>query len=246
MSKKAVEMSVQELAKYIDYSVLKPEFNEAEIREQVQLSVDFDCKTVCINPWAMDIAKEIIEGSDVELCVCADFPFGTSSSRSRLLQVQSILEEGGVKEVDIVLNYGKIRSGRFDEIVEDLRPIAQEVHKHGALLKCIFESDSLTRDEIRKATEACVEAGADFTKTSTGFYTGTNLNAPQSGGFREMIEDLINDADGRIKVKASGAIRDRQHFLDLIDMGVDRMGVGYKSVPVVLGLSDEKVEKNEY
>lgn len=104
-------------------------------------------------------------------------------------------------------------------------------------MKVIFETDALTLDEIAAATDSAVAAGADFTKTSTGFYTGTMMHGEgKAGAFPEMVDWMIKCADGRAKVKGSGSIRNREYFLELIDKGIDRMGVGYKSTPVVLGL----------
>ena len=96
----------------------------------------------------------------------------------------------------------------------------------------ILETDALNEEQIRKGCECCVEAGVDFVKTSTGFLTGFELK----GAAPEVIEIIMDQLKGRAKVKGSGCIRTREHFLKLIDMGIDRMGVGYKSVPVVLDL----------
>ena len=102
------------------------------------------------------------------------------------------------------------------------------------IVKTIFETDALTDDEIRSAAEAAIAAGSDYIKTSTGFYTGTPKHGERTGAFDEMVALMQECAAGRTKVKGSGSIRDKAHFLRLIDMGIDRMGVGYRSVPVVL------------
>ena len=94
-------------------------------------------------------------------------------------------------------------------------------------------------DNMVATAEAAIEAGADFVKTSTGFYTG----GPSVGATPELVEAMIQRVNGRCKVKGSGGIRDREHFLKLIDMGIDRMGVGYKSTPVVLNCSVEEARK---
>ena len=94
------------------------------------------------------------------------------------------------------------------------------------------EGDALTIDEVKKATKVAIAAGADFVKTSTGFFTG----GKNEGATYEVIEAMMEAADGRCKIKGAGGIRDREKFLKLIDMGIDRMGIGYKSTPIVLGL----------
>jgi len=230
--KKACEMSVAELAKYIDQSVLKPEFTQEDIRKYIQEGVDFGCATVCINPASIPIAKELCAGTETKLCVVCDFPFGLSETASKAAQAEAICSQGDIYELDIVSNYGWIRSGMWAEVTEDIRAVADVCHKYGTALKVIFETDALTIEEVKKATECAIEANADFVKTSTGFFTG----GKSDGATIEVIQAMMDVAQGRVKIKGSGGIRTREHFLALIDMGIDRMGIGYRSTPVVLGL----------
>ena len=231
--KKAKEMTIAELASYIDQSVLKPEFTQEDIRKYIKEGVDYGCKTVCINPASLDIARELCNGTNTGICVVCDFPFGLSSTESKAKQAELICEGGDIEDLDIVSNYGWIRSGKWDAVEADIKAVADVCHKYGTNLKVIFETDALTLDEIAKATDVACNAGADFVKSSTGFYTG----GPQKGATTEVVDVMIKAANGRCKVKGSGCIRTREHFLELIDMGIDRMGIGYKSTPVVLGIS---------
>ena len=231
-SKKASEMSVKELASYIDQSVLKPEFTEADIRKYIQEGVDYGCKTVCVNPSSLDIAAELTKGTDTKICVVCDFPFGDSTTESKVVQAELYCKRGDIFELDIVSNYGKIRSGQWDYVRDDIKAVVDVCHKYGTAVKVIFETDALTIDEVKQATEIAIEAGADFVKTSTGFLTGGRSD----GATCEVIQAMMDTAQGRCKIKGSGAIRTREHFLELIDMGIDRMGIGYKSTPVVLDL----------
>jgi len=232
--KAASEMSVAELASYIDHSVLKPDFTPAEVRREVENGVRYGCRTVCINPASVEIAKPLCVGTDTGICVVIDFPFGASSTDSKVSQARIALE-AGVQELDVVANYGWVRGGLLDRVEADLRSVIEVCQEAGVAVKVIFETDALTLPEIAAVAEASIAAGADFIKTSTGFYTGTNQHA-KTGAFDEMIAYMIDVAAGRCKVKGSGAIRDREHFLRLIDAGIDRMGVGYRSTPVVLGV----------
>jgi len=232
--KKAAEMTTKELARYIDQSVLKPEFTQAEIRKYIQEGIDFGCKTVCINPASMGIAKELCKNTDTGICVVCDFPFGLSSTRSKVLQAEEILEAGDIEDLDIVANYGWIRSGMWDSVKAEIQAVAEVCRKRGTLLKVIFETDALTLEEVAIATDVACIAGADFVKTSTGFFTG----GENKGATSEVVRVMLNAAKGRCKVKGSGGIRTREHFLELIDMGIDRMGIGYKSTPVVLGVTN--------
>ncbi|MDD3168752.1 MAG: deoxyribose-phosphate aldolase [Eubacteriales bacterium] len=228
--KKASEMTVSELAQYIDYSVLKPEFTEQEIIDLTKDGVRLGCATICINPVYMDLCEPYVKGSETGLCPVCDFPFGASSTESKVKQIEILGRYDTVKEIDVVANFGWIRSGLYDKVTEDIKACAEMAHRYGRKLKVIFETDALNEEQVRKACRCAVKAGADFVKTSTGFLTGFEAN----GATPEIIKVMMDEVDGRCSVKGSGCIRTREHFLQLIDMGIDRMGVGYKSVPVVL------------
>lgn len=230
--KRAEDMTISELAAYIDQSVLKPEFTDDEIRKYIQEGIDYGCRTVCINPSSLTIAKELTTGTQTEICVVCDFPFGTSTTASKVAQAEEYCRSGDIFELDIVANYGWIRSGKFQQVEADIRAVVDVCHKYKTAVKVIFETDALTVEQVRQATEAAIAANADFVKTSTGFYTGGETK----GATPEIIEVMMDTARGRCKIKGSGNIRTREHFLQLIDMGIDRMGIGYRSTPVVLGI----------
>jgi deoxyribose-phosphate aldolase len=238
-TKKAREMTARELAAYVDQSVLKPEFTQADIRRYIQEGIDFGCKTVCVNPASVPMAREMCLGTGTSVCAVCDFPFGLSTTESKVLQAEEILKGGGIEDLDIVANYGWIKSGLWDDVQGEIAAVAAVTHRYGAVLKVIFETDALTLDEVAKATDAACRAGADFVKTSTGFYTG----GEGKGATCEVIRVMMDAAQGRCKVKGSGGIRDQAHFFELIDMGIDRMGIGYRSTPVVLGLSVEQARE---
>lgn len=229
-AKKARDMSAKELAAYIDQSVLKPEFTQDEIRRYIQEGIDFGCKTVCINPSSLPIARELCKGTDTKICIVCDFPFGTSTTASKAMQAEEYCKAGDIFELDIVANYGWIKSGMWKEVQEDIKAVCDVCHKYGTEVKVIFETDALAIGEVKKATEVAIAANADFVKTSTGFYTG----GESKGATVEVIQAMMEAAGGKIKIKGSGGIRTQEHFFQLIDMGIDRMGIGYKSTPVVL------------
>lgn len=233
ITRKAAEMTVKELASYIDYSVLKPEFTEEQIIQLTQDGVQLGCATICINPGYIELCTPYVKGTKTSLCPVIDFPFGTSSTESKLAQLSIVTQYASVKEIDIVANFGWIRSGRYKETTDELCVCSDVAHKHGKQLKVILETDALTEKEIRKACHCCMTAGVDFIKTSTGFLTGYELQ----GAAPEIIQIIMDEVGNSCKIKGSGCIRTREHFLKLIDMGIDRMGVGYKSVNTVLGLT---------
>ncbi|MDJ1121778.1 deoxyribose-phosphate aldolase [Olsenella sp. YH-ols2217] len=232
-TKPAVEMTQAELARYIDHSVLKPEFTAEEIVKHTKDAVDFGCATVCVNPASLPLVAPIVEGTDTGICVVCDFPFGLSTPESKAAQAEAYCSEYDIEDLDIVANYGRLRSGDLDYVVEDLKGVVEAAHKHGTKVKVIIETDALTPEQIADGTRCAVEAGADFIKSSTGFYTG----GEQHGATPEVVQMMMDAGEGKIAVKGSGCIRDQERFFQLIDMGIDRMGIGYRSTPVVLGLA---------
>lgn len=230
--KKASEMTRQELARYVDFSILKPEFTEEEVVKLTKQCVEWECFNACINPAHMDLCMPLIEGTKTKLSPVLDFPFGASSTKLKVAQAKILCEYPNISEIDMVANIGLIRAHEYDRVAEDIKPVAEVIHNAGYELKVILETDTLTEEEVRNACHAVVAGNADFVKTSTGFITGHEAK----GATPEIIQVMIDEVGNQIKVKGSGCIRTREHFLKLIDMGVARMGVGYKSVPVVLDL----------
>jgi deoxyribose-phosphate aldolase len=232
-TQKAYEMDQSELARYIDYSILKPEFTEQEIIDLTKDGIKLGCATICINPGYVELCEPYVKGSDTMLCPVCDFPFGTNSTELKIKQIEIAAKYDTVKEIDIVSNIGWARAGMYEKIVEELKACVNMAHKYGKGIKVIFETDALNEEQIKALCHCCMEAGADYVKTSTGFLTGFDLY----GATPEIIKLMMEEVGETCKVKGSGGIRTREHFLQLIDMGIDRMGVGYKSVHVVLGIN---------
>jgi len=220
------------LAQYIDQSVLKPEFSNTEIKQYIQEGINAGCKAVCINPNALSFAQELVAGSKTSLCVVCDFPFGQATTNSRVAMATEYCKNYNVDELDIVCNYGLLKSGAYNSIEQDLTAITTSCHTYKTLVKVILETDALNEKEIRKGCDLAIQAKADFVKTCTGFYLGGNC----VGASTQIVSMILNQCKGKIKVKASGNIRTKEHFLNLISIGVDRMGIGYKSLKVVLDI----------
>ncbi|WP_321973800.1 deoxyribose-phosphate aldolase [Paratractidigestivibacter sp.] len=237
-TKPAAEMTVKELARYIDQSVLKPEFTVEEIKKYTQEGIDFGCKTICINPASLEVVAPMVEGTDTGLCVVCDFPFGLATTEAKAMLAEEYCSKYDIEDLDIVANYGWLRSGLHDKVVADLKPLVEVCHKHGTKVKVIIETESLNDEQIADGTRCAVEAGADFIKSSTGFLTGHE----SEGASPRVVKLMMGAANGEIAVKGSGCIRTREHFLQLIDMGIDRMGVGYRSTPVVLDRIPEEAK----
>ena len=134
-TKKAKDMSIRELASFIDQSVLKPEFSQSEIKKYIQEGIDFGCATVCVNPSSLDIAQEMTKNSATEICVVCDFPFGLSTTQSKVMQAELYCKKYDIFELDIVANYGWIKSGMWDDVEKEIAQVVDVCHKYGTAVK---------------------------------------------------------------------------------------------------------------
>ena len=224
------------LAGYLDHAVLDPAMTVEQLKENIMNGVNAKCYTVCVNPDAIELAKECIKDTQTKLCVVMDFPFGSSHTDSKLKQCQSIIDQGDVFEIDMVANYGRIKSKDLDYVTREIKMITDLCHKNNVGLKVIVETDALTKEEVKDALECCIAGGADFIKTSTGYFRGPQV----LGATPEICDFLVKEAAGRIKVKGSGGIRSKERLIELIELGIERAGVGCASTLKILNdqLSD--------
>src|SRR5690554_2854830 len=225
-------MSKEPLATYIDHSILKPEFTQEEIVREIARAVEFGCKTVCINPASMELAVEGTAKSETGICVVCDFPFGTSSTVGKLSSFERLCRIDEVDEIDVVANYGWIKSGLWEFFEREVSILVGAAKNYSKVLKLILETDALSDDEIVLATQKASRLGVDFVKSSTGFFSGGR----SEGASIRVMKLMLESVEGSTLVKGSGGIRTREHFLSLIDLGVGRMGIGFASTDVVLGL----------
>ena len=221
------------LASYIDHAVLDPQMTVEQLKEKIIIGVNYGCKSVCVNPSAIDIAKDCIQGSKTLLCVVCDFPFGCSHIESKLMQAQAIIDKGDIYEIDMVMNYGLLKSHEYEKVIHEIKLMSHLCHQHHVGLKVIVETDALTKEEIKAAVECCIKGEADFIKTSTGYLKSEHLE----GASPDVIRLIVETAQGRIKVKGSGCVRSRERLVELIELGIDRAGVGCSSTEKILGVS---------
>jgi deoxyribose-phosphate aldolase len=210
--------------RYLDHAVLVPHMTQEEATAVIQSGINYQVKTVCVRPCDIDLAIQMCKGTQTEVASVLGFPHGTHCTESKRAEAQLYCTKG-VAEIDMVANYGWIRSGLWDEVRADIKAVVEVAHTHKVLVKVILETSQLTLEQIGKATEICIEAGADFVKTSTGF-NGEGAN-------EEVVMCMIKTAKGRIKVKPSGGIRDAAKAMSFVNMGADRLGVNGTSTPAL-------------
>lgn len=212
-----------DIAKYIEHTLLKAGATDEDIKKLIEEAFEYKFFGVCINPNFVRTARKYIDekraagaGHDVKLVTVVNFPLGTNSIDTTLVQVHEAINEGA-DEIDTVINLSAIKMGDYKTVSDEIRTIKGVCGKHK--LKVILEADLLTRDEIKKACLNCITAGADFVKTSTGFLK--NGLGATTENIRLMADTVARRGLG---VKASGGIRTRVQAIDLIQAGADRLG----------------------
>lgn len=217
-------MSVPNINRYLDHAVLKPELTRQEATEAIQLGIDYKVRTVCVRPCDIELAAKMCKGTDSEVSCVLAFPHGCTSSAVKADEARRYIE-AGTNEIDMVVNFGFVRSAMWEEVVADIRAVTDVAKPAGRLVKVIFETAYLTLDEIAHTVESAIEAGADFVKTSTGFAS--------EGATEEKVQAMLDAARGRIAVKPSGGIRDRARAELFVEMGAKRLGNGYTSTVAI-------------
>jgi deoxyribose-phosphate aldolase len=199
----------------IDHTLLKPEASRDEIRKLCQEAVHFGFASVCVNPWNVPLAAELVRGTKVKVCTVIGFPLGATLSQVKIHEAEEAIKLG-VQEVDMVLNIGALKSGQDDRVESDIRGVVEAAHRGGAICKVIFETSLLTIEEKVRAALASKRAGADFVKTSTGFSTG--------GATAEDVALMRAVVGTDIGVKASGGVRTFDDLKKMVCAGATRIG----------------------
>ena len=205
-----------QLASLIDHTLLKPEATKDDIRRLCREAEEHTFCSVCVNPAYTALAANILRGTSVAVCTVIGFPLGATLSEIKAAEAGRVIELGA-SEVDMVLHIGALKSGQAKVVADDIAAVTRVCRTRGALCKVILETCLLTQEEKVLACRLCIEAGAHFVKTSTGF---------SSGG--ATIED-IRLLSAQVKaaglgVKASGGIRTLADACALLEAGATRLG----------------------
>jgi deoxyribose-phosphate aldolase len=207
-------ISYEQLAKTIDHSLLRPELTEAEVVAGLELAKRYHVASVCVKPYHVPLAVRLLAGSDVAVGTVVGFPHGCQTTAAKVFEAKEAIANGAV-ELDMVINIGELRSGHTDTVREEVRAVVQAA-KGKAIVKVILENAYLTDEEKVLACKLVEEAGADFAKTSTGF-------AP-SGATIEDLKLMRRSVGPGVQVKAAGGVRTLDALLEVIDVGVTRVG----------------------
>ncbi|MBF9251939.1 deoxyribose-phosphate aldolase [Pontibacter sp. 172403-2] len=209
-------MTGNELAAYIDHTLLRPEATDAQIRQLCDEARNYGFAAVCVPPCYVQLAKDQLgPGALVKIATVAGFPLGYQHAKIKLMETDQALADGAA-EIDVVMNISAFKSGRYKQVQDELSDVASLCHLKNAALKVIIETALLAADEIEKACELCVAADADYVKTSTGFAA--------SGASAADVKLMRRVLPGHIKIKAAGGIKTFADAEALIKAGADRLG----------------------
>ncbi len=202
-----------QIERHIDHTLLKPVATPGAIKQLCAEALEYNFYAVCVNSCYVALAREELKGSEVKIAAVVGFPLGAASTEAKVCEAQYCTEKGA-DEIDMVMNLGWLKSGEFGLVKEEIALIKRAIGSRK--LKVIIETCYLTPEERKIASMLVVEGNADFVKTSTGFGSG--------GATFEDIELINRVIQNKIKIKASGGIKDKKTALHYLEMGVSRLG----------------------
>ena len=205
-----------DLARYIDHTLLKPASTEEQVRKLCAEALEYNFRSVCINPTWVSLAAGLLRGSEVLTCTVVGFPLGANESAIKAMEARRAIRNGA-REIDMVINVGALKSGNDDLVFRDIQAVVEDCVDGNAVCKVILETALLSDDEKRRASELARRAGAHFVKTSTGFSTGGATVSDVA-----LMAEVVRGAG--MEVKASGGISSYSDAKAMIEAGATRLG----------------------
>jgi deoxyribose-phosphate aldolase len=205
----------EEIARTIDHTLLKPEATPEQVRQLCDEAKAYQFASVVVNPVYARLAAQLVENSNVKVCVVIGFPLGANLTRVKVFETEQALNDGAT-EVDMVINVGALKAKEDDLVERDIAEVVQMAHSRNALVKVIIETALLTDEEKVRACQLAQKAGAEFVKTSTGFSSG--------GATVEDVALMRRVVGPNVEVKASGGIKTLADAQSMIAAGATRLG----------------------
>ena len=205
-----------DLARYIDHTILKPNATEEQIRNLCAEALEFNFRSVCVNPTWVSLAASLLRGSEVLTCTVVGFPLGANEPEIKAMEARRAIRNGA-REIDMVINVGALKSGNDELVLRDIKSVVEECVDGNAKCKVILETALLTDEEKRRSSELAKKARANFVKTSTGFSTGGATAADVA-----LMASVVRGAG--MEVKASGGIGSYEDAMAMIEAGATRLG----------------------
>jgi deoxyribose-phosphate aldolase len=214
---------MQNLSKTIDHTLLKADATAAEIETLCAEAREYRFCSVCVNSSYVPLAASQLKDTDVKVCSVVGFPLGAMSTQAKAYEAKVAITEGA-EEIDMVIHVGWLKSGELERVEQDIQALREATK--GKILKVIFETALISKEEIVILCEICTRVGVDFVKTSTGFSTG--------GATLEDVALMKASVGDGVQVKASGGIRDYETARAMIEAGATRLGVS-AGIAIVTG-----------
>ena len=209
------DFTYRDIAKMIDHSLLQPTLTDAELEAGCLAAREYDVASVCIKPYAVRRAAELLASSTVAVGTVVGFPHGGHLTRIKVAEAEAAVDDGA-RELDMVVNIGKVLSGDWAYVTADIRAVVDAAHRHGAIVKVIFENCFLQRAHKERLCQVCGDVGADFVKTSTGYGDG--------GATDEDLALMRRCSPPHVGVKAAGGVRTFDRLVAVRALGVTRVG----------------------
>lgn len=218
-------VTLPQLAKMIDHSLLHPTMTDADILEGLSIAKKYDVATACVKPYLIPLAKKELQGTAVKICPVIGFPHGNSTTEVKVFEARQAVEAGG-EEIDMVINIGKALGGDWEYVEQEVHAVNNVVAERGAILKVIFENDFLQDKHIVKLCRICTALNVAFVKTSTGYGFVKQPNGQYSyKGATVPHLNLMREHSGpNVQVKAAGGVRTLDDLLHVMSLGVTRVG----------------------
>lgn len=212
-----------QLSHYIDHTLLKPEAQLAQIEKLCSEALKHNFFSVCINSCYVKTSFDLLKNSGVKTCCVVGFPLGAMDTESKAQEAENAIKNGA-QEIDMVINIGALKDRRLDYVSSDIKAVVQAAKGH--VVKVIIETSLLSQEEKTLACALCLETGAHYVKTSTGFSGG--------GATIEDVKLMKSVVGDKMKVKASGGIKDLAQAQALIEAGASRLGTS-SGVAIIQG-----------
>lgn len=232
-------VTLLELAKMIDHSLLHPTLTDDDIIQGCELAKHYNVATACIKPYCIALAKEVLDGTDVGICPVIAFPHGNSTISMKVKEAESTVLAGG-NEIDMVVNIGKVLSGDWDYVSQEISAINGTVVANQGILKVIFENDYLQDTHIIRLCEICSEHQVAFVKTSSGYGFVKQENGMYSyqGATDHHLRLMRKHTTQSVQIKAAGGVRTLDDLLRVRSFGVTR--VGATATESILGAAKQR------
>ncbi|OFY60753.1 MAG: deoxyribose-phosphate aldolase [Bacteroidetes bacterium RBG_13_42_15] len=217
---------ITEIAKMIDHSILHPTLTDDDLKRECEVARKYNVASVCVKPYAVKQAVDLLKGSDVFVGCVIGFPAGNSSIAVKAFETETACKDGAV-EIDMVINIGKALQEDWAYLEDEIKAVVNTSHRYGAITKVIFETDFVTKDEQKiRLCEICSKAGADYVKTSTGFgfVKGPDGKFSYKGATAHDLELMRKHSAPQVKVKAAGGVRTLTDLLRFKEIGISRCG----------------------